>query len=110
DLLAFLIETLRAPLLILCISRPELVARRDGWSRHGGSRHKLIELTPLSDADAAGVMHDLLAPCGEDEAVEDLVDAACTLAGGNPALLERMVRIFLDMGFLENVDEFAQAA
>jgi predicted ATPase len=109
DLLAFLIETLRAPLLVLCIGRPELVARRDGWSRHGGSRHKRIELAPLSDADAAGVMHDLLAPCGDDEGVEDLVDAACTLAGGNPALLERMVRIFLDMGVLENTDEFSEA-
>ncbi len=109
DLLAFLIETLRAPILALCIGRPELVARRDGWARHGGSRHKLMELAPLSDADAAGVMHDLLAPCGEDEAVEDLVDAACTLAGGNPALLERMVRIFLDMGVLENIDEFSES-
>ena len=109
DLLAFLIETLRAPILILCIGRPELVARRDGWSRHGGSRHKVIELTPLGDADAAGVMHDMLAPCGDDEAVEDLVDAACTSSpGGNPALLERMVRIFLDMGVLENADEFSE--
>jgi tetratricopeptide (TPR) repeat protein len=109
DLLAFLIEALRAPILVLCIGRPELVARRDGWSRRGGSRHKVMELTPLSDADAAGVMHDLLAPCGEDEAVEDLVDAACTLAGGNPALLERMVRIFLDIGVLENIDEFSES-
>jgi tetratricopeptide (TPR) repeat protein len=109
DLLAFLIETLRAPILLLCIGRPELVARRDGWSRHGGSLHKLIELSPLSDVDAAAVMHDLLAPCGDDEAVEDLVDAACTLAGGNPALLERMLRIFLDMGVLENEDEFLES-
>ena len=73
-----------------------------------GPGHHVIELSPLSDTDAAAVMHDLLAPCGEEEAVEDLVDAACTLAGGNPALLERMLRIFLDMGVLENPDEFAE--
>ncbi len=108
DLLAFLIESLHAPILLLCVSRPELVARRDGWSRHGGSAHRVIELAPLGDADAAAVMNDLLAPCGDDEAVEDLVDAACTLAGGNPALLERMLRIFLDTGVLENVDEFSE--
>jgi tetratricopeptide (TPR) repeat protein len=108
DLLAYLIESLHAPILLVCIGRPELVARRDGWARHGGASHQIIELSPLSETDAAAVMHDLLAPCGEEEAVLDLVDAACTLAGGNPALLERMVRIFLDMGVLENVDEFAE--
>jgi tetratricopeptide (TPR) repeat protein len=108
DLLEYLLQTLRAPILLVCIGRPELVARRDGWGRHGGSAHRVVELAPLSDTDAAAVMHDLLAPCGEDEAVEDLVDAACQLAGGNPALLERMLRIFLDIGVLENPDEFSE--
>ena len=83
----------------------ELLARRDGWAKHGGESHKVIDLAPLSDTDAAAVMHELLAPCGDAPAVEDLVEGACTLAGGNPALLERMVRIFLDMGVLESVDE-----
>jgi tetratricopeptide (TPR) repeat protein len=108
DLLAYLVESVRAPILLLCIGRPELLARRDGWMRHGGESHKLIELSPLTDIDAAAVMEDLLAPCGEEPAVEDLIDAACTLAGGNPALLERMVRIFHDMGVLEVVDELAE--
>jgi tetratricopeptide (TPR) repeat protein len=49
------------------------------------------------------LMHDLLAPCGEDPGMEDLVDAAVTLAGGNPALLEQMVRIFHESGVLEPV-------
>ncbi len=108
DLLAYLIESLRAPILLVCIARSEMLARRDGWLRMGGSRHKLIELSPLSDHDAAAVMQDLLSPCGDEPAVEDLIDAACTLAGGNPSLLERMVRIFLDMGVLEVADEFAE--
>ncbi|RYG69269.1 tetratricopeptide repeat protein, partial [bacterium] len=46
-------------------------------------------------------MNDLLSPCGEGEEIDELVDAACTLAGGNPALLEQMVRIYLDSGVLE---------
>src|SRR5207245_2380086 len=71
------------------------------WLKHGGERHSLVELSPLSDNDAASVMHDLLSPCGDATAVEDLIDAACTLAGGNPALLEQMVRIYLDTGVLE---------
>ena len=108
DLLAHLADTLRAPILVLCLARPEMIARRDDWTRHGGARHKLIELAPLGDDDSARVMEELLEPCGEDANVGDLVDAACTLAGGNPALLERMVRIFHDMGVLEVTNAFAE--
>jgi tetratricopeptide (TPR) repeat protein len=108
DLLAFLVETLEGPILTLCLARPELTARRDEWGKHGGTRHALVELSPLGETDAARVMEDLLAPCGEAEGAEELVEAACTLAGGNPALLERMVRIFHDMGVVEVKDEFAE--
>jgi tetratricopeptide (TPR) repeat protein len=108
DLLAYLVEYLSAPVLLLCLARPELVVRHDGWAKHGGDRHKIVELSPLSDTDAAAVMQDLLSPCGDDEAVEELIDAACTLAGGNPALLEQMVRLFHDMGVLVVEDELAE--
>ncbi|HEY1955369.1 MAG TPA: tetratricopeptide repeat protein [Polyangiaceae bacterium] len=108
DLLGYLVEYLSAPVLILCLARPEMIVRHDGWAKHGGARHQVIELSPLSDTDASAVMQDLLSPCGDDEAVEDLIDAACTLAGGNPALLEQMVRIFHDMGVLEVEDELAE--
>ncbi len=108
DLLEHLIDALDGPILMLCLARPDMVAKRDGWPKHGGARHKIVELSPLTDTDSARVMEDLLAPCGETEGVEDLVDAACTLAGGNPALLERMVRIFHDMNVVEVQDEFAE--
>jgi predicted ATPase len=108
DLLAHLLESLDAPVLVLCLARPEMMARRDDWARYGGARHKVIELSPLSETDASAVMQDLLAPCGEADEVDELVDAACTLAGGNPALLERMVRIFHDIGVIEVQDEFSE--
>jgi len=108
DLLGYLVDTLDAPVLMLCLARPDMIARRDEWPRQGGNRHKVIELSPLTETDSARVMEDLLAPCGEAEAVEDLVEAATTLAGGNPQLLERMVRIFHDMGVVEVKDEFAE--
>jgi tetratricopeptide (TPR) repeat protein len=108
DLLEHLLERLVGPVLMLCLARPELIARRDGWAKHGGARHKVVDLSPLSETDAARVMGDLLAPCGEADGVEDLVEAACALAGGNPMLLERMVRIFHDMGVVEAEDEFAE--
>src|SRR6476469_2541915 len=81
DLIAHLIDTLKGPILFVCMGRSELVARRADWRRHGGARHKVIEVGPLKEADAAAVMNDLLGPCGDEEAVADLVDAACTLAG-----------------------------
>ncbi len=108
DLLAYLLENFDAPILTICLARPELLARHEHWLRHGGVQHKLIELSPLSETDASRAMQDLLAPCGENPDAEELVEAACTLAGGNPALLEQMVRIFLDMGVLEVEDELAE--
>ena len=120
ELLAYLVDNLEARALIIAVGRPELLARRDDWhlraggastgatgSPAGGSRHTLIELAPLSEMDASAVMHDLLSPCGDVAAAEELVDAACNLAGGNPALLEQMLRIYLDLGVLEpaHVDE-----
>jgi tetratricopeptide (TPR) repeat protein len=108
ELLGHLVEGLDAPVLLLCLTRPEMLARRDEWRRQGGSRHKVVELSPLSETDGARVMEELLAPCGEADGVDELVDAATTLAGGNPALLERMVRVFHDIGVVEVKDEFAE--
>jgi tetratricopeptide (TPR) repeat protein/type II secretory pathway predicted ATPase ExeA len=106
ELLAYLVENLRGPILTLCIARPELLARRDGWRRHGGERHVVTELSPLSDPEAAAVVQDLLAPCAEADGVEELIDEAVVLAGGNPALLEQIVRIYHDTGVLETTDDF----
>jgi tetratricopeptide (TPR) repeat protein len=66
----------------------------------------MLELAPLSDVDSAAVMQDLLTPCGDSPAVEELIDEAVTLAGGNPALLEQIVRIYHDAGVLEVADDF----
>ena len=106
DLLAALVDTLRAPLLLVCMARPEMLARRDGWERHGAGRHTVIELPPLGDADASAVMHGLLAPCGDQPKLEDLVDEAVVLAGGNPALLEQIVRVYHENGVLEASSDF----
>ncbi len=107
ELLAYLVDGLEARALIIAVGRPELLARRDDWRGKAPGRHTIIELAPLSEIDASAVMHDLLSPCGDEAATEELVDAACNLAGGNPALLEQMLRIYLDLGVLvpAHVDE-----
>jgi tetratricopeptide (TPR) repeat protein len=107
-LLAYLLENLKGKILVICIARPDMIARKDGWLKFGGARHRAIELAPLSEMDASAAMQDLLSPCGDGAAVDELIEAACTLAGGNPALLEQMVRIFLDLGVLEVEDQLAE--
>lgn len=108
DLLAHLMESLDAPVLVLCLARPDMLTRRDEWAKQGGARHKLIEVAALPEADAARVVAELLTPVGDARGIEELSNAACTLAGGNPALLERMVRIFHDIGVIEVKDAFAE--
>jgi tetratricopeptide (TPR) repeat protein len=106
ELLSYLVESLRGPMLLVCLARPEMLARRDGWRRSGSDRHSAIELAPLGDGEAGSVMRDLLGPCGDSAELEELVESAVTLAGGNPALLEQMVRIYHDSGVLEVTDDF----
>ncbi len=108
DLLAQLTESLEAPVLVMCLARPDMVARRDEWAKQGGVRHELIELSPLSESDSMRVMEELLTPVGDAQGIEELSNAACTLASGNPAILERMVRIFHDMGVIEVKDDFSE--
>jgi tetratricopeptide (TPR) repeat protein len=108
ELLGSLIDSLRAPILTICIARPEMLVRRDGWPRHGGERHVVTEVSPLGDMDAAAVMHDLLSPCGESSDLDRLIDEAVTLAGGNPALLEQIVRVYHEAGVLQVSADFEE--
>jgi class 3 adenylate cyclase len=60
------------PLLMIALSRPELLDRRPGWG--GGRRNYVsISLEPLSDRETAKLVEQLL-------------------EGGSPALVERVVR------------------
>ncbi|MGO9834208.1 MAG: ATP-binding protein [Polyangiaceae bacterium] len=105
ELLTYLVESLNGPMLLIGMARPEILARRGGrWN--GGERHVTIELGPLSETDASAVMRDWLAPCHDPRSVDELVDTAVNLAGGNPALLEQIVRIYQDTGVLEVTDDF----
>lgn len=108
DLLSFLLSSLAGPILLVCVARNELTQRHESFFALGGERHQRLELSSLSEPDARAVMTSLLAPCG-DPPPSQLIDAACSLAGGTPMLLERMVRIFLDTGVLEERREGSEA-
>lgn len=102
EIIEYLAAHVQAPMLMIVTARPELVARRSGWSAIAGGRHSTIEVGPLPDLDAQRMMEQLLAPvaAGGDEIPQDLIESAVDLAGGNPALLEKMVRILHDSGVL----------
>jgi tetratricopeptide (TPR) repeat protein len=105
SLLRHLVDGLDGPILILCAARPELLIGAEDWTRAGESRHELVELGALSDDEARRVLTALLEPATRGstglEALEPLVDRALQFAGGNPSLLEQMVRIYHDTGVLE---------
>ncbi len=106
DLLVYLLEETKGPILFLCLARPELLSRHERWSQAAGSRHDLVELSPVPSADARAIMQALLAPC-EGGPPERLLEAGLGMAGGNPGLLKHMVRIFHDSGVLHDAGEKA---
>jgi tetratricopeptide (TPR) repeat protein len=101
-LLRYLLEYLTGPVLVICAARPELKQRYEDWERVGEDRHDLVDLVALDDGAAAAVMSALLAPCKGP--ADKLVDSAVAFAGGNPMMLEQMVRIYHDVGVLTEVN------
>lgn len=85
-----------APLVIVVTGRPELLTRRSDWLDGGRGRHRKMELAPLGTSDAEQLMLHLLAPTGDPPG--ELVDAAVDMAGGNPYLLEQMLRTYVESG------------
>jgi tetratricopeptide (TPR) repeat protein len=97
ELVAYLTSTLAsAPVLLVHVARPELLARQSDWLSHGGAAHTRLDLGPLGADDAAMLMQRLLAPTGDPP--QELVDAGVDMAGGSPYLLEQMVRTFQTSG------------
>jgi tetratricopeptide (TPR) repeat protein len=100
ELLAYLVAHAEAPLVVVGGARPELLTRFPRWGQLPNDRHRVVELGPLSSADASTLVERLLSPVADRESVDELVEAACTLAGGNPGLLEQMIRVYFDAGVL----------
>jgi len=102
EIIEYLAAYVQAPFMMIVTARPELLARRAEWTTVAGERHTSFEVGPLPDLDAQRMMEQLLAPvsAGGDEIPQELIDEAVDMAGGNPSLLEKMVRILHDSGVL----------
>ena len=87
DLIDHLADWIRdAPVLILCLARPELLEMRPAWA--GGKRNAIsLTLSPLSPDES----RELLTLRGREELEDDELSRMSVAAGGNPLFLEQLL-------------------
>ena len=86
-----------APILLVCLARPELLDARPGWS--GGKFNATsVLLEPLGDHDSGELIDNLLGRAELDAEVRTRVAEA---AEGNPLFVEEMLGMLIDDGLLE---------
>ncbi|HSI98075.1 MAG TPA: adenylate/guanylate cyclase domain-containing protein, partial [Gaiellaceae bacterium] len=84
-----------APLLVVCTTRNELVARLPAWSTRSGEVR--IELERLTEDETASVAEHLLGMAGLDDRVRARVIEA---AEGNPLFVEQIISMLIDEGLI----------
>jgi DNA-binding SARP family transcriptional activator len=91
DLVEYLAErTGGAPILLVCIARPELLERRPDWSSEAANATSL-RLEPLSDADCETLIGNL----GRGLA-SDTMARVLETAEGNPLFIEQLVAMLAE--------------
>ena len=96
DLVEHVAERADAPLLLLCMARPELLDARPGWGERAASA-EAVRLAPLAPADADALVGALL---GGTPLPADARERVTSAAGGNPLFLEEVLRMLVDEGRL----------
>lgn len=89
------------PLVIVAAARPDLLVRKPGWGRGGGS-HVRLDLAPLSRLEL-----DVLLRSALDSEVlpHGLADTLAAVSGGNPYLVDRILHALVEHGALQAGDE-----
>jgi class 3 adenylate cyclase/tetratricopeptide (TPR) repeat protein len=101
DLVEYLVGWSRgAPLLILCLARPELNERRPAWGRGDPNAHSLT-LEPLVTDEVHTLLANLLGSADLEPRLEKRIESA---ADGNPLFVEELVRVLLEDGVLQQRD------
>src|SRR5919205_48126 len=77
-----------APILLLCLARPELLETRPGWVAPQQGR-SVLELEPLPEPNA----EELVAELGTDRLDEQAQARIVETAEGNPLFLEQLVAV-----------------
>jgi len=96
DLIEGVAESRRAPILLACLARPELLDTRPGW---GGGRVNAssVLLEPLSDDESGRLIDNLLGPSDLPDIVREWI---VSTAEGNPLFVEEMLASLVDQEVL----------
>jgi class 3 adenylate cyclase/tetratricopeptide (TPR) repeat protein len=106
DLIEYLADWTRdAPLLLICLARPELLDERPAWG--AGSQYALtLSLEPLAESEADELIENLLDG-------SPLADEARTrirmVAEGNPLFVEQLLALLAEGGEADRVPSTIQA-
>ena len=100
DLAQDLVESVEAPLLLLCGTRRDLLDEHPGWPT-SGARARVIDLSPLTEDESNLVLGSLLGAGAVDPAVARWLTAA---AEGNPLFLEHLLSMLVDDEAVRQVD------
>ena len=99
DTICHLVEHLDdLPLLTVAASRPTLDQRRPDWAAGPGTSRR-IDLQPLTDADARGLVAEILRLV--DDVPDALVDLVVSHSDGNPFYIEELVKTLLEEGVVQ---------
>jgi class 3 adenylate cyclase/tetratricopeptide (TPR) repeat protein len=101
DLLEYLADRIRtAPVVLMCLARPELLETRPGWmsTKHNAT---LISLDPLTEDEIDGLIGNLT---GGAELEQEARARITEVAEGNPLFVEETLRMLVDDGILRRQD------
>jgi tetratricopeptide (TPR) repeat protein len=88
-----------SPVVVVVAARPDMIVRCPNWGA-GATDHVRIDLRNLEPDDAEVMFRRFLVLC--DGLTDDLMDDMIELTGGNPALIEELVRLFLTNGTIDS--------
>jgi class 3 adenylate cyclase/tetratricopeptide (TPR) repeat protein len=93
DLIEYLATWIRdRPVLLLCLSRPDLIDTRPGWGS-GRMEASRLQLEPLTRDETAAMVRGLLHVEGLPDRLRDQV---LDRAEGNPLFVEETIRMLID--------------
>jgi class 3 adenylate cyclase/tetratricopeptide (TPR) repeat protein len=100
DLVEYLTEWMPgAPVLLVCLARPELLESRPGWSA-GRPNATHLSLDSLTDAETRELVEHL----AEGPVAPDVASRISRASEGNPLFVEEILRMLVDTGELRAQD------
>ena len=91
DAIEYLAHWVRAPLMLVCLARDELLDRRPGWGDGSPAATRLL-LDPLDQEQARALVTALI------PASSEVIGAVAERSGGNPLFAEEMARRIAEEG------------